>query len=327
LTVRKKEESTGCKRCPCLLLLLRHLPTIYEAVMPKYIEPEVLSRAEALGIKARTLVEGLRVGDHKSPYRGFSVEFVQHREYVPGDDSRHIDWKSYGRSERYMVKQYEQETNFVGHVLVDASRSMLYGDGETNKLEYAKLLAASLAYLIIHQRDSAGLAIFDANWRVRLPASGQPGHVRKILQALEDARPQDKTTVGPLLEEYAQQVRRRGLVFLISDCFDDVARLVKGLQYLRFHGHEVTVFHVLHSDELRLPFEGQVRFVGMEEPKQLLTRPHLIRPAYQQALTLYLNELQSGCKANRCDYVQMDTSRPLADALTEYLARRLRVRW
>src|SRR6266567_2436350 len=149
--------------------------------MPEYLKPSILSRAEALGIEARSIVEGLRVGDHRSPYRGFSVEFVQHREYVPGDDIRHIDWKSYGRSERYTIKQYEQETNFAAHILLDASRSMLYGEGETNKLEYAKLLAASLAYLIIHQRDSASLSVFDEKWRVQLPPSSQPGHMQSIL--------------------------------------------------------------------------------------------------------------------------------------------------
>src|SRR5881275_1454378 len=151
--------------------------------MPEYLQPGVLSRAEALGIKARSIVKGLRVGDHKSPFRGFSVEFVQHREYVRGDDTRHIDWKSYGRSERYTIKQYEQETNFAAHILLDASRSMRYGEGDANKLDYAKLLAASLAYLVIHQRDSAGLAIFDQDWRAQFPPSGQPGHVMTLLTA------------------------------------------------------------------------------------------------------------------------------------------------
>jgi uncharacterized protein (DUF58 family) len=291
-----------------------------------YLQPDVIARAQALGLKARAIVEGLRVGDHRSPFRGFSVEFVQHRQYAPGDDIRHIDWKSYGRTERYTIKQYEQETNFLGHILVDASRSMLYGEGDTNKLEYAKLLAATLAYLIIHQRDSAGLSIFDAGWRARLPVSGQPGHVQTVLEALESAEPRDKTAVGPLLHELAQGVRRRGLVFLISDCFDDVERLLVGLQHLRFQGHEVTVYHVLHPDELRLPFDGMIRFDALEERLHLLARPQLIRPAYLRALEKYLRELRAGCEANRCDYVLMDTSRPLAQALTEHLARRLRVR-
>ncbi len=294
--------------------------------MPTYLEPDVLARAEALGLKARTIVEGLRAGDHRSPYRGFSVEFVQHREYVPGDDIRYIDWKSYGRSERYTIKQYEQETNFIGHILLDASRSMLYGSGATNKLEYAKLLAASLAYLIIHQRDSASLAVFDASWRSQLPPSSQSGHVQAIVSALESTQPLEKTAIAPLLHELAQKVRRRGLVFLISDCFDNVEGLLEGLRHLRFQGHEVTVFHVLHSDELGFPFEGQIRFEGMEEPKELLSRPHLIRPAYLRALRRYLEELRAGCAMQRCDYVLMDTSRPLADALTKYLASRLRVK-
>jgi uncharacterized protein (DUF58 family) len=283
---------------------------------------DAVASAQALGLKARGIVEGLRIGDHKSPYRGFSVEFVQHREYVPGDDIRHIDWKGYGRSERYTIKQYEQETNFIGHVLVDASRSMLYGEGETNKLEYAKLLAATLAYVIISQRDSVSLGIFDSAWRFRLPPSSQPGHMRTILQQLETALPREKTTIAPLLHDLAQQARRRGLVFLISDCFDDVGNLMTALQHLRFQGHEVTVFHILHPDEIGFPFEGMTKFDALEERLHVLARPHLIRPAYLRAVQHYLNELQAGCQANRCDYVRMDTSRPLAPALAEYLAWR-----
>lgn len=294
--------------------------------MTTYLQPDVVSRAQALGIKARAIVEGLRVGDHKSPYRGFSVEFVQHREYVPGDDIRHIDWKSYGRSERYTIKQYEQETNFAAHILLDASRSMLYGEGETNKLEYAKLLAASLAYLVVHQRDSVSLNVFDAGWRERLPASGQPGHVHTILHTLESIEPREQTGIGPLLHDLAAQVRRRGLVFVISDFFDNVDAVLDGLQHLRFNGHDVTVFHILHPDEVEFPFNGMVKFDGMEERRQLLTRPQLIRPAYLRALEKYLNDMQRGCERNRCDYLLLNTGRPLAETLTAYLARRLRVR-
>ncbi len=294
--------------------------------MTDYLHPDVIARARALGLKARTIVEGLRVGDHRSPYRGFSVEFVQHREYVPGDDIRHIDWKSYGRSERYTIKQYEQETNFIGHILLDGSRSMLYGEGTTNKLEYAKLLAATLAYLIIHQRDSASLSVFDASWRQQLPASGQPNHVQLILRALESTQPLAKTAIGPLLHDLASQIRRRGLVFLISDCFDEVNGILDGLRHLRFDGHEVIVFQVLHPDELEFPFGGMVKFDGLEDPRELLTRPQLIRPAYLRALGRFLTDLQTGCERNRCDYVRLNTARPLAEGLTAYLARRLRVR-
>jgi len=291
--------------------------------MPSYLHPDVVSRAQALGLKARGVVEGLRVGDHKSPYRGFSVEFVQHREYVPGDDTRHIDWKSYGRSERYTIKQYEQETNFIGHVLLDASRSMLYGEGDTNKLEYAKVLAAAMSYLIIHQRDSVAFSVFDEGWRERLPSSSQLSHVQTILHTMESVEPKDKTAIAPLLHDLASQVRRRGLVFLISDCFEEVEPLVESLQHLRFQGHEVVVFHILHPDELDFPFDGMVKFDGMEDRMQLLTRPVMIRPAYLRALEKYITELQKGCERSGCDYVRMNTGKPLAETLTGYLARRL----
>jgi uncharacterized protein (DUF58 family) len=294
--------------------------------MPTYLQPAILQRAQALGLKARTIVEGLRVGDHKSPYRGFSVEFVQHREYVPGDDIRHIDWKSYGRSERYTIKQYEQETNFIAHLVLDASRSMLYGERDANKLEYAKTLTAVLAYLIIHQRDSCALDIFDSDWREQLPPSSQVGHVQTILHTLESVRPQQKTAIGPLLQQLAEKARRRGLVFLISDCFDSVDGILTGLRNLRFQGHEVTVFHILHNDELELPFNGMTRFDGLELPQQLLTRPHLIRPAYLRVLKEYLTKLRAGCEAQRCDYVLLDTTKPLGPALQQYLAGRLLVR-
>ena len=294
--------------------------------MADYLDSQVIAKAQALGVKARTLVEGLRVGDHKSPYRGFSVEFVQHREYVPGDDIRHIDWKGYGRSDRYTIKQYEQETNFTAHLMVDASNSMLYGDKDTNKLEFAKTLTAALAYLIVHQRDSVALDVFDADWRDRLPASGQLGHVQTILNTLVSVKPRDKNTMAPLLHDIANQVRRRGLFFLISDCFDDVQSVLGGLQHLRFGGHEVIVCHILHPDEIDFPFNGMVKFDAMEEKIHLLTRPQLVRPTYLRALKKYLEELQQGCEHNRCDYVLMNTGRPLVETLTEYLARRLRTR-
>ncbi|MGF1578817.1 MAG: DUF58 domain-containing protein [Gemmataceae bacterium] len=294
--------------------------------MPTYLKPDVIARAQALGLKARTIVEGLRVGEHKSPFRGFSVEFVQHREYVPGDDIRHIDWKSYARSERYTIKQYEQETNFIGHILIDASRSMLYGKGESNKLEFAKLLAATLSYLIIHQRDTVSLSIFDSEWRERLPASSQAGHIHTITQTLENTEPQEKTAIGPLLEDLAQQVRRRGFVFLISDLFDHPDSIMEGLRFLRFQGHEVMVFHVLHQDELDFPFDGMTKFDGLEINRHLLARPQLIRPAYLKALKRYMKEVRQGCETNQCDYVLVDTTRPLGQTLPEYLGRRLRMR-
>jgi len=293
--------------------------------MPEYLKPSVLSRAEALGIKARSIVEGLRVGDHKSPFRGFSVEFVQHREYTPGDDIRHIDWKSYGRSERYTIKQYEQETNFTAHLLLDGSKSMEYGDGDTNKLEYAKLLTATLAYVVVRQRDSVALNVFDRDWRVELPASSAMANVNTILHTLEDLDPEEKTSIGPLLEQLADRIRRRGLVFIISDVFDEVDTFLKGLKHLRFQGHDVTVFHVLHPDEIDFPFTGNVKFDGLELPEEIKTRPHLIRPAYQRIVRDYLEEVRVGCDAYRVDYVRSQTDVPLERTLSKYLITRLQM--
>jgi uncharacterized protein (DUF58 family) len=293
--------------------------------MPVYLRPHILSKAEALGLKARSIVEGLRVGDHKSPFRGFSVEFVQHREYTPGDDIRHIDWKSYGRSERYTIKQYEQETNFIAHILLDGSRSMLYGDGDANKLEYAKLLAATLSYVVIRQRDSVGLSVFDSRFRAELPPSSQMSHVTTIVHTLEETEPEEKTSIGPLLEQAADRFRRRGMVFLISDCFDEIEPFLTGLRHLRFQGHDVTVFHVMHHDELEFPFTGNIKFDGLELPEEIKTRPHLIRPNYLKVIQSYLADLRKGCEAYRVDYVLMDTTKPLEVALGEYLVRRLQL--
>jgi uncharacterized protein (DUF58 family) len=287
------------------------------------LQPDILARAEALGVAARQLVEGLRVGDHKSPYRGFSVEFVQHREYVPGDDIRHIDWKSYGRSERYTIKQYEQETNYVAHMIVDGSNSMRYGDGAQNKLDYVKLLVASLSYVIVKQRDAVALRVFDAKWRAELPASSQMGHVNTICKALEEAQPADKTGTGPLLEQLVERVTRRGIVCVFTDAFDDLQPLLKGLRFLRFRGHEVILFHVLHRDEVDFPLDGNVRFLDLEGHEELMARPHLLRPAYLRAVQSYLKDIEKGCDTGGVEYVRMVTDKPVRQALGEYLVRRL----
>ncbi|HMP16483.1 MAG TPA: DUF58 domain-containing protein [Gemmatales bacterium] len=287
---------------------------------------DAIARAEALGLQARAIVEGLRLGDHRSPNRGYSVEFVQHREYVPGDDLRHIDWKVYGRQERYIIKQYQQETNFIGRLVVDVSRSMLYGDGALNKLAYAKLLAASLAHVIIQQGDACSLDLFDDAWRQRIPPSSQPAQIRTILLALELVEPVAKTSMATLLEELAESTRRRSLFFLISDCFDQPASLLRALQHLRVRRHEVSLLHILHPEEVDFPFEGHIRFDGLEDNSQFLTRPELLRSAYKRAMRKFQTELRQGAEAQKVDYVECLTSQPLAQLLGSWLARRTRLK-
>jgi uncharacterized protein (DUF58 family) len=208
-------------------------------------------------------------------------------------------------------------------VLVDTSNSMRYGAGDSNKLEYAKLLAASLSYLIIRQRDSVALRIFNDSWVAELPSSSQLGHIHAITHTLEETQPRDKTRIGPLLDEVADRIGRRGIVFLISDCFDDPKTTLAGLRHLRFRGHEVVLFHILHRDEVEFPLDGNIRFVGLEGFEELMSRPHLLRPAYLRAVERYLAALQKGCDGSGVDYVRMVTQRPLVSALGEYLVRRL----
>jgi uncharacterized protein (DUF58 family) len=210
-------------------------------------------------------------------------------------------------------------------VLLDGSKSMQYGDRATNKLEYAKLLAATLTYVIVRQRDTVAFNVFDSKWRVELPASSSMANVNTILHTLEALEPEEKTSIGPLLEQLADRIRRRGLIFIISDMFDEVDTLLKGLKHLRFSGHDVTVFHVMHPDEIEFPFTGNVKFDGLEIPEEIKTRPHLIRPAYLRVVQDYLNELRAGCDAYRVDYVRAQTDLPLEQTLSKYLITRLQM--
>lgn len=289
-------------------------------------DPELLSMAQALGIAARGVVEGLRVGEHRSPFRGYSAEFAQHREYVPGDDTRHIDWKAYGRSQRYTVKQYEQETNFVTHILVDASGSMGYGEGPSNKLNCARLTALTLAHVVIRQRDSAAISLFADGWRGRWPATDQPGSLAQLVQSLASVEAAGPTALAAALTDLAVKEQRRGLVFVITDALDDADELLQGLRHLRFRGHEVALLHVLHGDEIHFPFDGRVRFVGTEGPGVLRAQARHLRARYLRALADHRDKVVRGCNASRVDYVLVDTGRPLAATLIEYLGHRRRVR-
>ena len=290
----------------------------------RYLDPDVLQKLGPLELVAREVVEGMRVGAHRSPSKGLSSEFAYHRPYVIGDSPRHVDWRLYARTGRYYMKQYIAETDFTANILLDASSSMHYQSGTVSKLEYAKFLAASLAHLIVTQRDMAGLAIFDSELRQYIEPSGRLSVVRDIALELEKVGGEPRTNIAGLLNEFAGRIRRRGFVILISDLLDDVDDFVKGLNHLRFHGHNVIVFHTLDPYELTFPFNGTCKFKGLEVVEELVTRPKRVREIYMEELERYLKKIQTACRHSKVDYVLVDTSRPLDAVLTAYLMARAR---
>jgi len=292
--------------------------------LPPLLDPVAISRAEALGLHARYIVEGYMAGEHKSPYRGFAIEFAQHREYAFGDDTRHLDWKVLGRTDRYYIKQYEQETNYVAHLLLDGSESMKYGSGKLTKLHYGKMMAACLAYLILHQRDAVALALFDTAVRDYTPRSDNLGTIHNLMTKLAAFEPKEQTNIGAVLHDMAHQIRRKGIVIVLSDFFDDEQKVLDGIQHLRFGGNEVIVFHVLDPYELEFPFLGLVEFEGLEGIPKILTRPSEIRKSYLREVEAFRLRLREGCEKNNCHYVLVNTAQPLHEVLSGYLAFRLR---
>jgi uncharacterized protein (DUF58 family) len=288
----------------------------------RLLDPEVIQRAELLGMNARQIVEGYMAGAHKSPLRGMAVEFVQHREYSPGDDLRHLDYKVLGRTDRYYIKQYEQETNFVAHILLDGSESMRYGSDELTKFDYARQVAATLTYLILLQRDAVAVNIFDISARNRQPRTDSLGRMREILLALSAFEPTEQTNIANMLHDLALELNRKGIVILISDLFDDEERILQGIQHLLFGGHEVVVFHVMDHAEIEFPFTGSVEFIGLERGVRLKTHPAAVRKSYCEEVRAFRDRMRLACERSRCHYIFADTSQPLAEVLTGYFAAR-----
>ncbi len=295
-----------------------------QAHLDQLLDPQTISRAEALGLQARHIVEGYMAGEHKSPYRGFAIEFAQHREYTHGDDPRHLDWKVLGRTDRYYIKQYEQETNYVANILLDGSESMKYGSGAVTKFDYARQIAACLAFLILHQRDAAALGIFDQSVRDYSPRSDNRSTIHRLMARLAAFQPTQQTGIAPVLHDVANQLRRKGIIIVISDFFDDEAKVLEGIQHLRFGGHEVVCFHVMDPYELEFPFTGLVEFEGLESLPKILTRPAELRKTYLREVEAFRTRLREGCEKNQCHYVLVNTKEPLHEVLSGYLAFRLR---
>ena len=289
----------------------------------RFLDPAVIARLGTMELKARTVVEGFLSGLHRSPYKGFSVEFAEYRQYLPGDDLSTLDWKVYARSDRHYVKKFEEETNLECHLLLDVSASMAYrGGASLSKLEYASILAASLAYLMNRQRDATGLIAFDDQIVTRLPARARPGHLHTILLTLEKLTPGTRSDVSRPLHQLAEALVKRSLVVLISDLLDDPAGVVRGLKHLRFRGTDVIVLQVLDPHELQFPFRGAARFTDVESADEITADPSHVRAGYLQALQELLSTYERELRGAGIDFITLDTSKPLDFALLTYLDAR-----
>jgi uncharacterized protein (DUF58 family) len=288
----------------------------------QFLDPAVVARLGTLELKARTVVEGFLSGLHRSPFKGFSVEFAEYRQYLPGDDLSTIDWKVYARSDRHYVKKFEEETNLNCHVMLDISGSMGYGSRGITKYQYGQCLAASLAYLMNRQRDATGLAAFDERIVTMLPASARPGHLNAMLVTLDRLQLGTETDVSKPLHQLADSLNKRGMVVLISDLLDDPERVIRGLKHFRFRGTDVIVFHLLDPDELAFPFERATRFEDMETRDEVLAVPVVVREHYLKAIGELIERYKRELGAAGIDYQLLTTDQPLELALLAYLSTR-----
>lgn len=293
--------------------------------MSRFLDPEVVSRLRNMELRARLVVEGFLQGLHRSPYHGFSVEFAEYRQYIPGDAPRYVDWKVYGKTDRYYVKMFEEETNLKGIVLLDKSASMGFAGKGVTKLRWGSLLAASLAFLMIKQNDAAGLVLFDDAIREYQPPRSVRGQMYQILSKLEHVQPSERTRVSGTLHHMAERLKRRGLCILISDLFDDTEAVLKGLKHFRHRQHEVLVFHVLDDLERSFDYGDEARFIDMETQQEIRSQPWFIKKEYRQRVAAWMADLARQCREHHIDYVPMTTSTPFDRALLAYLNRRSRL--
>lgn len=302
----------------------------------RFLQPAALARVKSLSLAARGVVEGFITGLHSSPYKGFSVEFAEHRKYSPGDNLRRLDWRILARTNRLYVKEYEEETNLRAHLLLDASGSMGYGNtvGQTflsakqpgiTKLEYASYLAAVLGYLLLRQQDAVGLTVFDSELRLDMPPRSSPRHFDEMMRQLESLRPGKTTNVAATLNRLAGRFKRRCLIILISDLLDDPEGIERALHHFHHRRHEVIVFHVLDKAEMDFPFRDLTTFIDMETGERLQADPAYIREEYRRQLAEFIDRFRQICANCQADYVQTDTSVPYDFMLSKFLVKRARL--
>ena len=292
---------------------------------PQYLDPVGLARLGNMELVAKQVVEGFLTGRHRSPYHGFSVEYLDHRAYTPGDDLRSLDWKMLARSDKYYVKLFEDETNLRAYILLDCSQSMAFKSGEIDKLTYGAYLAAALSYLLIRQNDAVGLLLFDTKVRNSIPPRAHPSQHRRVLETLEGIEAGGETNIGAVLHEAAERTRRRGLVIVISDLIDNEESIADGLQHFRHNNHEVLVFHTMDEAELTFPYDRQTRFQDMEGTGLVSANPKSLRKQYMQRLNGFLTRLKRDCSDRSISYNLVNTSEPYDHFLAAYLDKRMRI--
>ena len=289
----------------------------------RFLDTKTIAKIAHLDLRAATIVEGFITGLHRSKFFGHSVEFVQHRDYVRGDDIRHLDWKVWSKTDKFYVKQFEAETNLRCQIVLDVSESMHYGNGPLNKSEYAATAAACIAYLLTRQQDSVGITTFDSDIRMSIPPRSSQKHLEAICKTMHVSRPREKTDVMKIMKRVAESIHQRGIVAVITDGLTDREPLLKGLDMLRIQKQDVMLFHVLDDDELDFPFSGMTRFEGMEELPDLFCDPKALRDGYIEELTVYLTEMRQGCAKRGIDYNLVRTSDPLDAILAKFLHSRI----
>lgn len=291
----------------------------------KSLDPRTLAKLKGLYLRARHIVEGYVAGLHRSPYHGFSIEFAEHREYTPGDDLRYVDWKVFGRTDKFYLKQYDDETNLLCHLVLDVSESMSYRGPQAplSKFEYAQATAAALAWLVLRQQDAVGLVTFDEQVRASIGASSNPAQLQQLFQSLEAAPLEAKTDSGPIFHELARRMKKRSVVVILSDFFDDVDSIITGLKHFQYRRHDVLLFHVLDPAELDFSFSRPTIFRGLEEMPRVTADPRSLRGAYVKEIEDYLRRLRTECRRIGIDYRQLRTDQPFDMALSNYLAARM----
>ncbi|MFP6634157.1 MAG: DUF58 domain-containing protein [Planctomycetota bacterium] len=297
-----------------------------KSILSRYIDAEVLGKVQGTPVKPRGLVMGNLAGAHKSPLHGFAVEFAGHREYVIGDDTRHIDWRVFYKRDKYFIKQYEMETNFTAHLVLDVSASMRYGEEQQQKMLYAAQMLTTLGYSIIKQSDRVSLSTFDEKVRGYVPPGNSMVQIQRMTEHLDEIEPTEKTDMSECLSEVAGRTGRREIIMIFSDFFTDLDELEKVLQRFRYQQHEVVLFQILHHDELAFNFDGMIKFIGLEVPDEILMQPSELRKAYLAALNRFNDRFEEICQANKVERLLVDTSTGMGEFLFDYLNTRGLVR-